>query len=98
MAKRAGNESSIGDIIREILSENRLQPGMDEVDVRTAWKEMMGNGVNSYTRNIVFKSGVLYVELTSAVLREELFHGRQHIIRIMNESLGRDIVKDVVLR
>jgi hypothetical protein len=39
---------------------------------------LMGNGVNSYTRNVVLK-GSSYVELTSAVLREELSHVKKII-------------------
>ena len=72
MSKRTSNESSIADVLKEIISKNKLQPGIDEVMVKDAWKSLMGNGVNSYTRNVILKNGTLYVELTSAVLREEL--------------------------
>ena len=71
---------------------------MDQVSVKDAWKSLMGNGVNSYTRNVVLKGSTLYVELTSAVLREELTYGKDKIIRMINEELGREVVKEVVLR
>lgn len=38
---------------------------MDQIDVKEAWKNLMGNGVNSYTNNVVLKGSTLYVELTS---------------------------------
>jgi hypothetical protein len=98
MAKRLSNESSIGDVLKQIIHANKLQPGMDQIDVKEAWKNLMGNGVNSYTRNVVLKGSSLYVELTSAVLREELSHGKSKIIAMINEDLGRVVVKDVVLR
>ena len=98
MAKRLGNDSSISEILKEIIENNKLQTGIDDVLVKDAWKAMMGNGVNSYTRNILFKNGTLYVELTSSVLREELALGKQKIITILNEELRRDLVKNVVLR
>ncbi len=98
MAKRLGNDSPIGDILKEIIQVNKLQPGMDEIAVSDAWKSLMGNGVNSYTRNIALKGSTLYVELTSAVLREELKYGKEKIIRLLNDGLGRDVVKEVVLR
>jgi hypothetical protein len=71
---------------------------MDQVSVKDAWKNLMGNGVNSYTKNVVLKNGTLYVELTSAVLREELTYGKDKIIRMINDELRRDVVKEVVLR
>ena len=98
MAKRLSNQSPIGDILKEIIQVNKLQPGIDQVSVKDAWKSLMGNGVNSYTRNVVLKGGTLYVELTSAVLREELAYGKDKIIRMINEELGREVVKEVVLR
>ena len=98
MAKRLNNESSIGDVLKEIIQNNKLQPGMDQVSVKEAWVSLMGNGVNSYTKNVSLKGSTLYVELTSSVLREELSHGKSKIIAMINEELRRDIVKDVVLR
>ena len=98
MPKRLNNESPIGDVLKEIISANKLQPGMDQVAVRDAWKNLMGNGVNNYTRNVMLKGSTLYVELTSAVLREELSYGKDKIIKMINDELGRDVVKEVVLR
>ena len=98
MAKRLNNESSIGDVLKQIIQVNKLQSGMDQVSVKDAWVSLMGNGVNSYTKNVVLKGSTLYVELTSAVLREELAHGKSKIIAMINEELRRDIVKEVVLR
>jgi hypothetical protein len=42
---------------------------MDQIDVKDAWCNLMGNGVNSYTKNVVLKGSTLYVELSSSVLR-----------------------------
>ncbi len=98
MAKRLSNESPIGDVLKQIIEQNKLQPGMDQVSVKDAWKSLMGNGVNTYTRNIVLKGSTLYVELTSAVLREELSYGKDKIVKMINEELRREIVKEVVLR
>lgn len=98
MAKRLNDESPIGDVLKEFIRANNLQNGIDKIDVREAWKNLMGIGVNNYTREIMLKHEVLYVELTSAVLREELSYGREKIIKMINEELGREVVKDVVLR
>ena len=98
MAKRLNNESSIGDVLKEIIQVNKLQSGMDQISVKEAWVSLMGNGVNSYTKNVVLKGNTLYVELTSAVLREELSYGKDKIIKMINDELRRDIITSVVLR
>lgn len=98
MAKRLNNQSTIGDVLKQIIQTNKLQAGMDQMDVKDAWKNLMGNGVNSYTNNVVLKGSTLYVELTSSVLREELSHGKSKIVKMINEELRRDVVTNVVLR
>ena len=98
MAKRLSNESPIGDVLKAFIETNKLQSGMDKIDVQQAWKNLMGNGVNSYTKEVVLKGTTLYVALTSAVLREELSYGKQKIIKMINEELGKEVVKDVILR
>lgn len=98
MPKRLSNNSPIGSILSEIIKTNKLEQGLNQVSVEDAWRNTMGNGVNTYTRNIILKNSTLFVELTSAVLREELSYGKDKIMKIINEELGRDIVTVVVLR
>ena len=98
MARRLSNESTIGDVLSEIIQVNKLQGGIDDVGVKDAWKNLMGNGVNTYTKNVVLKGSTLYVELTSSVLRQELQYGKDKIIKMINEELKREVIKEVVLR
>ncbi|MGV3460152.1 MAG: DUF721 domain-containing protein [Flavobacterium sp.] len=98
MAKRNNDSESISDVLKGFIEANNLQKGMDAVNVRDAWKNLMGPGVNNYTGEIMLKNGTLYVQLTSAVLREELSYGRAKIVTMINEELGREVVKEVVLR
>ena len=96
--KRANNENSISDVLKQFIQVNKLESGIDKVDVSEAWKNLMGNGVNSYTNDVILKGSTLYVSLTSSVLREELSHGKAKIIKMINEELRKDVISNVVLR
>lgn len=98
MAKRLSNESSISEVIKEFIQVHKLEQGMDKIDAEQAWKNLMGNGVNRYTQNIVLKGSTLYVQLSSSALREELSYGKQKIITMLNEELKKEVVKELVLR
>ena len=98
MAKRRNAHTNMGDALKEFITENRLQKGIDKVDAREAWAKLMGNGVNNYTQNVELKGETLYVSLSSSVLREELSYGKSKIITMLNEELGKDLVKKLVLR
>ena len=98
MAKRNNDNQPIEDILKEFVKTNNLQSGLDKVNVREAWANLMGNGVNNYTTAIELKHEVLYVQLSSSVLREELSYGNEKIVKMLNESIGKDVVKKLVLR
>ncbi len=98
MAKRFNEESPIGDVLKQFITQNKLEAGMDVVNVRDAWKNLMGNGVNNYTTEIQLKGSTLYVALSSAVLREELSYGKDKIIKMINEELRKDVVTNLILR
>jgi hypothetical protein len=92
------NESTIADILKEVIGNGKLQEGINQVEVRNLWHEVLGNGVSAYTRQVALKGGTLYVDLTSSVLREELYYGKQKIMTILNEALGRQVIQEIVLR
>jgi hypothetical protein len=98
MAKRMNNQSVVGDILNEIIKVNKLESGLNQISVVDAWKNLMGNGVNNYTQNVALRNETLYVELTSAVLRQELSYGKEKIVKMINEELGKEVVKYIVLR
>ena len=98
MSKRNSEHIPISDILKEFVESNNLEHGLDKVNVKEAWAELMGNGVNSYTEAIELKRDTLYVRLSSSVLREELSYGKEKIISMLNEALKKDIIKKIVLQ
>lgn len=98
MAKRQNSNLKLGEALQEFIKENRLQKGIDKVDARSAWEKLMGNGVNNYTTSVELKNEVLYVSLSSSVLRQELSMGKSKIIAMLNEELGKDLIKKMILR
>ncbi|GLU44225.1 DUF721 domain-containing protein [Allomuricauda sp. NBRC 101325] len=98
MAKRQNSNLPLSEALNEFIKENKLQKGMDKVDVREAWVKLMGNGVNNYTTGVELKNETLFISLSSSVLREELSLGKSKIISLVNEELGRELVKKLVLR
>ena len=98
MSKRHNDKQNIEDLLKSFVKENKLEKGLEKVNVESAWRDLMGNGVNSYTSNIKLHHNTLYVELSSSVLREELSYGKEKIIKMINDSLGKIIIHKLVLR
>ena len=98
MSKRKNDSFKIDDLMKSFVKENKLEKGLDKVNVEAAWRAMMGNGVNTYTTSVKLHKDVLYVELSSSVLREELSYGKDKIIVMLNESLGKNLITKLILR
>ena len=98
MPKRHNDPLKITDALKEFVSENNLQSGLDKVNVAHAWEHLMGNGVNNYTTSVKLKGQTLYVQLSSSVLREELSYGKEKIKKMLNEAMGKEIIQKIVLQ
>jgi len=96
--KRLREESSIQDILKIIIKENKLDYGINSLDVREAWRNLLGPGIANYTLDIILKRDVLYVALSSPIVREELTYGKSKIIKMINEELRRDVIRDIIFR
>jgi len=95
---RKNSNIPLQEALQEFIKENRLQQGIDKIDARKAWEELMGNGVNNYTTKVELTNGTLFVSLSSSVLRQELSMGKTRIIALMNDELKRPLIQKLVLR
>ncbi len=86
------------EILESFIEQKQLKSGLNKVRVESAWKEVMGSGVNHYTTSILYRKKCLHVVLSSSVLREELSYGKHKIIALLNEHLGDQLIEDVFLK
>jgi hypothetical protein len=98
MARRNTENTSIGDVLKDFIQTNKLEKGLDKVGVKEAWHKVMGKAISKYTTNILIERETLFVQLNSSVLREELSYGKEKIIKLLNEELGKELIKKLVLR
>lgn len=105
MAKRKIDERTVRQseanpmsaLMQRFIKVNNLEKGFQKINVEKEWDNLMGPGVKSYTEKITLKGGTLMVKISSASLRVELSYGKEKILKMMNDSLGEEIIKKVVL-
>ena len=95
---RKDSTQLLKEALASFITENKLEKGLDKVNAKDAWAQSMGSGVNAYTNEVRLEGTTLYVFLSSAVLREELSHGKSKIIDMLNALLGKDMIQKIVLR
>lgn len=96
--KRFNDDYSISDLMKIFIKENKLEKGLDELRIKDIWIQTLGSHMTNYTKDIKLIKQTLYVELTSSVLRQELLLGKEKIIKSINEQVGKELIKDLVMR
>ncbi|AZQ44050.1 DUF721 domain-containing protein [Nonlabens ponticola] len=89
---------NMSEALNDFKSQKKLSRGFLKVDINDAWKEVMGPGIESYTTQVKLNGDKLIVSLSSSVLRQELSYGRSKIVTNINEHMGKEVVKTLVLK
>lgn len=97
-SKRKREPNSLGDVLKEFISKGNLEKGINKISAEEAWHHVMGSAISNYTQNVLLQRDILYVSLSSSVLREELSYGKEKIINLLNEELGEPLIQKLILR
>ena len=84
------------DGIKALLKAYRLQGKLNEVVVVASWERVMGRAVALKTQEVFISKGKLFVRLTSAPLKHELFMAKSRVLEIINAEVGEEVVSEVV--
>ena len=95
---RKKNTELLSDVIRQVLKEQRLDQPLYEQRLINGWSVVLGKNVEQYTSDLSIKKRILYVQMTSAALRHELFLSREEIRNALNKHVGAEIITEIVFR
>ena len=85
--------------IQQFIRAHRMQGKLDEVDVVKAWGVVFGVFVEKQTRSLRLQvDGKLWVKLDSGPLKEELMMAKGKMVDLLNEELGRPLIKEIVIQ
>lgn len=89
------NEHTLQDLLQQAFRRLDMDDAVTEIEVRREYNALVGDLIRRLTTSLSFKKGVLTVRLPSAALRQELFYRRNSLIEKINDSLGRNAVKEI---
>ncbi len=95
---RRSNTQSLSEVLREYIEQNRIDRKLKEVDVVQGWETLLGKTIAHYTRNLYIRNRILYVDISSSVVKNELFLMREEICRRINENAGDHIIDRIVFK
>ena len=88
----------MSDVIKQVLKEQHLDKALYEKRLIDAWPLVLGANIVQYTSELYIKNKVLFVSLSSSVLRHDLFLSRSEIKNSLNKQVGEEVIVEIIFR
>ena len=96
--KRNYKLKSIKSILENFVDQDKIADGIFNVKIKQAWETAVEKKILDYTKSIYIKGDVLFIEVSNPILKQEILYSRQKVIDLINDDLGKEIVKKIVLK
>ncbi len=90
-------EVKLSDALKAWVNSLEKKSDLVETRIERLWPELMGETIAKYTSKMKLKEKILYISISSDALRNQLMYSRHQICGLINEKLGEQAVKEVVL-
>jgi len=92
---KADNNRSLKEWLQVFVQSPQIRSKLYQTRIEKMWTELMGPLISSYTRKIKLDNQTLIISVDSAPLKSELNIMKEDILKLVNEKLGEDFVKEV---
>ena len=93
---KEGKTKQIDELVDQVLRNMGLEQKFKEHEVCMIWPEVVGQMIASRTKSVRVMDGKL-VSFTSAVVRNEIMMVKEGLIRALNEKVGKEVVKEMII-
>lgn len=92
------NQHTMKEAIEMLLKAYKLDDKLAEKRLIASWEDVMGKMIANHTTDIAIRNQQLFITLDSAALRNELSLAKSKIVKMMNDSAGRTVITEIVLK
>lgn len=92
---KRSNSEQVGNVLRQVLRENGLETPLNQYRLIESWKDVVGEGIASYTGDMFIKNQSLYVKIRSSVVKNELMMIRTSLVKRLNDAVGAVVIADI---
>ena len=89
---------TIGEILEEFFKRPYVATKIAEGRLPEYWREIVGEYVAQHTREVRLDNHILYVSVSSSVVRNELFFRRDELKALLNQRAGINLINALIIR
>lgn len=86
---------SFKDAFGKFLKEEHLDVAYKQKLLIESWERIMGRTIAARTSKMYFRGKTLFVELSSAALKEELNRSQEAVLARLEEQMGERVAEEV---
>lgn len=95
---RRTQTKTIGEILEEFFKRPYVAAKIAEGRLPEYWREIVGEYVAQHTREVRLDNHILYVSVSSSVVRNELFFRRDELKALLNQRAGINLINALIIR
>ena len=85
----------IGNVFAQLFQDLGISKAIEQNQAVVKWPEIVGERIAEVSEAQKIENGVLYVRVNSPVWRNELTFMKRNLINSVNETLEKNLVKDI---
>ncbi len=89
---------AVGAILEELFRSPNIAAKIAEGNLPDTWRQVVGARIAEQTRQVRLVRGVLYVHISSSIMRSELMLQRESLCAAINDKAGIPIVKSIMMQ
>lgn len=98
MVRKKDNTYNMKEAINLLLKSYRIESKIDQAQVVEAYYAVAGSLIVKHTNSVKMKNNTLFIAVDNAALRNELIYSKEQLIYLVNKKVGKEIVKNLVIR
>jgi predicted nucleic acid-binding Zn ribbon protein len=91
------SDKNLKDVLEQLYKAYGWTEKMDGVRIINAWDKVVGSIIAKHTLNLYVKNRILYVDVDSSALKNEIFMERSVIARKLNDEIGKKVINEIIL-
>ncbi len=98
MVFKQSNEQTLSEVIEQLMESYRIKNRFYEQKLIAKYPEIVGPMISRYTDRLYIRNRVLFLQVSSPLVRNELSYARTSLTESLNKSVGKNVIDKIVLK